>query len=275
MTFVTTPGRCFFNAPFAALGAGLLDTFLTHGLQPEIGLEGDVLYRCQRREFEEVADALKAHGIGCTLHAPFFDLAPGALDREVLRVTRDKLAAAFDLVPLFRPKVIVCHLGYEADKHGYKLEEWFAASLGTWRLLLPMAARHGAVMVLENTYETTPEQHLRLLEAIDSPQAGFCLDTGHLNSFAACSWGQWLPRMSPWLRHLHLHDNDGSADQHRAPGRGTFDFAGLFAFLAQNGLTPTVTFEPHTEDDMWRTIEAAARMGVVRLTPASKAKVRT
>ena len=264
-TFTTQPERCFFNAPFAALADGLIDDFIRLGLQPEIGLEGDVLYRYRQAEFAEIAAVLHAHGLGCTLHAPFFDLAPGALDKEILRVTRAKLAAAFDLVEIFAPRRVVCHLGFEDNKHGYKEEPWRAASLETWRRFAAAARGQGSLLVLENTYERTPAHHRLILEtlAADGLEAGLCLDCGHLNAFAAVSWQDWLPAMNPWLRHLHLHDNDGRRDRHLAIGRGTFDFPGLFAFLHRHALSPTLTFEPHGEDELMGTLDALERRGIV------------
>ena len=92
-----------------------------------------------------------------------------------------------------------------------------------------------------------------MLKRLNTPFAGFCLDVGHLLAFAKSSWQQWLPAMLPWLGQLHLHDNAGGWDEHLAPGRGNFDFTGLVAFLKNSDLHPIVTFEPHSEADLWQT----------------------
>ncbi len=256
-----TKARCFVNVPFARL-CQELQYILDNRLQPEIGLEGDCLYRYTPAEFAEIAAALKAAGLACTLHAPFFDLAPGALDEEILRASRAKLGRAFALIKIFQPASIVCHLNFEENKHGYKEEAWFANSLVTWRELLAVAAGQGVPVMLENTYEREGSRHERMLSALASPYARFCLDVGHVNAFAKNSWRDWLPRLSPWLGQVHLHDNNGQADQHLAPGLGSFDFRGFFSYLKEEKLSPIITLEPHSEAGVWESLIALEEMGL-------------
>lgn len=243
--------RCFINAPWQQLKSELLDLFVEHRLQPEIGLEGTCLYDEDPAEFHRIADVLRKNDLACTLHAPFFDLAPGALDPYVLAASREKLRRAFDLLAIFRPRSIVCHLQFEENKQGYKLREWTEAALATWRQLLDIATRHQVPMMLENTYEKSPATHLAILSQLDSPCARFCLDVGHLLAFSRSPWQQWLPTLAPWLGQLHLHDNNGESDQHLAPGQGQFDFIGLFTFLRAHRLQPIITLEPHSQEDLW------------------------
>jgi len=248
----TLTRRCFVNAPWQALKNGYLDLFLTHGIQPEIGLEGTCLYDEDPAEFRRVAALLRRHDLACTLHAPFFDLAPGALDPHILAASRDKLRRAFELLEVFRPRSIVCHLQFEENKQGYKMAAWKASALATWQQLLQTAASFNVPIMLENTYEKSAAAHTTILTGLNSPYAGFCLDVGHLLSFARSPWQDWLPTLSPWLGQLHLHDNDGNSDQHLAPGQGTFDFPGLFQFLRHHNLHPLITLEPHSQEDLWQ-----------------------
>ena len=247
--------RCFVNAPWYDLKERYLDLFLEQKMQPEIGLEGLCLYKESEEDFRKIAKILQDNGISCTLHAPFFDLAPGALDPEILEVSRNKLRKAFRLIEIFQPKSVVCHLNYEANKQGYKKEQWKTAALETWQELSQTAAKQGCTLMLENTYESSPDAHETILTELASENARFCLDVGHLMSFAKTPWQDWLPRLSPWLGQLHLHDNNGENDEHLGLGLGSFDFQALFQFLAANDLHPLVTLEPHSEEDLWQALE--------------------
>ena len=264
MSFHTSPERCFINAPILQLEGELLPFFLSHRLQPEIGLEGDALYTKGKAEFKRIADSLRGEGLSCTLHAPFFDLAPGALDPKIRAVSREKLKLAFELIDIFRPQAIICHLNFESNKHGYKVEEWFAHAAETFGQLLAMVEGTQTTMALENTYETEPTLHIRMMQTLNSPQARICLDVGHLMAFAKCPWQDWLPAL-PWVGHLHLHDNEGDTDTHRAIGRGRFDFPGFLAALVQHKVQPLVTLEPHSQVDLRESVDALARLGVVDL----------
>ncbi|MFP7756113.1 sugar phosphate isomerase/epimerase family protein [Thermodesulfobacteriota bacterium B35] len=255
-------GRCFVNAPFERLSHDLLDLFLSHRLQPEIGLDGDCLWQCSDTDFNRVAHCLREKKLACTLHAPFTDLAPGGGEVRIVDLSRQKLGRAFALIRIFRPRSIVCHLGFEAHKHAARFDQWLQRSLTTWNELIPVAERAGTRVMFENTYEKDPSVHRRLLESLDSRSTGFCLDVGHLLAFAGTGWQQWLDELGPWLGQLHLHDNDGSGDAHLAIGRGTFDFQGLFTYLHQHGHRPLMTLEPHSEEDLRQSIDAVRSMAL-------------
>lgn len=258
--FASLTSRLFINAPFDRLRQDLLKVFLEHGLQPEIGLEGACLYENSTKDFKAVAQALKNEGLACTIHAPFCDLAPGATDQGVLKATRNKLAKAFALLEIFEPAAIVCHLAYEENKHAFREEQWLANSIETWQRLLAIAESQGIPVAFENTYENNPAQHLKVLTALNSPYARFCLDVGHVMAFAKNSWQDWLPPLAPWLSQLHLHDNSGEGDEHLAVGAGRFDFQGLFRHLRRHDLRPLITLEPHRAEGLWASLEALTNL---------------
>jgi len=258
--------RCFINAPFEQLEQGLLQTFLDHGLRPEIGLEGECLWSRPDDAFIKVAREFEAKGLACTLHAPFFDLAPGAIDPEIRKVTRRKLRRAFQLTEIFRPRSIVCHLGYEDNKHSYKLDQWLRYSVETWNELLDIAATTATPVMFENTYEQLPDIHHLLFQEFAGSNFGFCLDVGHLMAYAGSTWQVWLDKLQPWLGQVHLHDNHGDRDDHIAIGRGRFDFPQLFDHLRRNNLSPLITLEPHSEKDLWKSLEAIHSLNLFEIS---------
>jgi sugar phosphate isomerase/epimerase len=155
---------------------------------------------------------------------------------------------------VFKPQSIVCHLGFEENKHWSKFDRWLATSLETWQHLLEIADRYNTPVMFENTYETSPEVHRILFQQLDAPHLGFCMDTGHLTAFAHTSWQPWLEQLSPWLGQLHLHDNNGQGDNHLALGLGTFNFQSLFTSL-NKGPLPLLTLEPHSKEDLRQSLD--------------------
>jgi sugar phosphate isomerase/epimerase len=89
-----------------------------------------------------------------------------------------------------------------------------------------------------------------LLRDLDAPNVGMCLDVGHWMSFGEGSKKKnlrhWIDCLAPWLKHLHLHDNDGSSDHHAGMGKGEFPWPDFFSLLDEYGLRPGFTLEPHT-----------------------------
>ena len=152
------------------------------------------------------------------------------------------------------------HLGYEENKHSYKWYNWFEHSVETWSELLEIANDTNTPVMFENTYEKNPEVHLQLFKELPGSNFGFCLDVGHLMAFAGSTWQVWLEKLQPWLGQLHLHDNTGKNDDHIAIGQGQFNFQELFTHLKENKLSPLITLEPHTEKDLWASLEAIRSM---------------
>jgi len=248
------------NIPFAFLLRGYLPRFLEGGLNPEIGLDAYSLDRFSPGDFRGAARAFQAAGRRITLHGPFQDLLPGALDDGVLAASRRRLRQAFRLLPVFQPEAVVCHLGYEARHYHWDREEWLARSQDTWRELAGAAAAHGVVVRLENVYETEPELFLELIQRVSAPNLEVCLDVGHLLAFGGGDFPRWLEILTPAVGQLHLHDNDGRGDTHLALGAGRVPLAEVLEYFAARGRRPLVTLEPHQEGTLEPSLEHLARL---------------
>jgi len=253
--------HCFVNIPFAEFDK--YERLVSqYRINPEIGLDGDALYTFSKQNFLDKAKFLSDEGLSCTLHAPFHDMLPGAQDQYILQAVRDKLKRCFDLIEIFNPRSIVCHLGYLDCIHSYDSDQWVATSLETWREMLAVAEQSTTPIMFENTYETGPRVHKTILEALDSPLALFCLDVGHLLAFADVVWHDWLTTLGQWLGQLHLHDNHGFRDEHLPVGMGDFDFPGLFSYLKSRDIKPIITLEPRSESDLWDSLNALDRFSI-------------
>jgi sugar phosphate isomerase/epimerase len=248
------------NIPFPYLGRGFLELFLDQGLNPEIGLFAYTLNHYPPAAFRRAARAFHAARRRITLHAPFQDLLPGALDDGILAASRRRLRQAFGLLPVFKPTTIVCHLGYEARFYGGDTPIWLARAAATWRELAARAAVHGTVVMLENVYETEPELLLEVLDRVGADNLRVCLDVGHLYAFGGGDLDRWLHTLAPLVGQLHLHDNHGDADKHLALGAGSIPLAKILRFFAGRGQKPLITLEPHQEGSLQPSLDFLAQI---------------
>jgi len=251
------------NLPFQLLCHQYLPTVLKEKINPEIGFNCHVLDSTPREEFLRVADILQEAGMCITFHAPFMDLRPGALDPRIRQVTIDRLNQVFDLVPYFKPKAVVCHPSFDERYYVTTGPRWLENSVSTWGAFSRAAKDMDTVIMLENVYESDPGYLEMILDQVNSPQLRFCLDTGHFNAFSKTALALWLERLGRYVGELHLHDNNGSSDDHLPVGKGSFPFSRLFAFLRERGMTPIVTIEPHTEKNLWDTLDHIRGTGLL------------
>ncbi|NNL75070.1 MAG: sugar phosphate isomerase/epimerase [Desulfobacterales bacterium] len=249
------------NIPFTMLHDTYLDRFLKKGLNPEIGIDALALERFTLADFKRIAKMLHDHSLSITLHGPFIDLSTGSTDPAVIALTRSRFEQLLKLVPVFRPKTVVCHAGYDWRRYGYFKEEWIENSLKTWSWLANRLNEQGTKLMLENVYEDSPEDIRIIFERLRQQHVGFCLDSGHLSAFGEAPLKLWLNSLGPYIGQLHLHDNHGRIDEHLAMGLGTIDFDLLFNYLKTNGKSPPIiTLEPHREPDLWPSLEYLARV---------------
>ncbi|MDY6792510.1 MAG: sugar phosphate isomerase/epimerase family protein [Thermodesulfobacteriota bacterium] len=244
------------NIPFSMLWDSYIELFIKNRLNPEIGLDAISLKQFSKDDFKKIARRLHRQGLTITLHAPFIDLSPGSLDPDVMELTRYRFKQLVELVPLFKPKTVVCHAGYDWKRYGYFKEEWVEKSLQTWSWLGSLIAGEGGQLMLENVYEHSPEDIRVLFENLENQHVGFCLDTGHQYAFSRTSLKGWLDSLGPYLGQLHLHDNNGKFDDHLAMGNGKINFEAFFSALKEIKKTPPViTLEPHQDKALWPSLE--------------------
>jgi sugar phosphate isomerase/epimerase len=188
-----------------------------------------------------------------TIHAPFMDLSPGAVDSKVRAITIERFAQVFDIAGHLKPKTIVFHSGYEKWKYALNTDLWLENSVITWKPLLERAVDMGLKIAIENIFEDEPASLRLLMEEMGSEHFGVCFDTGHFNLFSKVLLDDWLRQLAPHIIELHLHDNNKTFDDHLAIGEGTFDFAALFSILKDKVLIYTI--EGHTPEDVLKSIE--------------------
>jgi sugar phosphate isomerase/epimerase len=101
--------------------------------------------------------------------------------------------------------------------------------------LAPVAANNSVDLVVENMPVginatcTTAEE---LLEVIGETELGVCFDMGHANTAGQVDS---LLKHVKRFRNVHLHNNDGTWDQHNAIDDGTADFAAVVRTIEGSG----------------------------------------
>lgn len=188
-----------------------------------------------------------------TIHAPYMDLSPGAVDPGVREITTKRFSDVLGFAEILEPEVVVFHSGYEKWKYGNRVDIWLEGSLKTWVPLNERASDMGVKIAIENIFEDEPIHLKLLMEEVKSKNFGLCFDTGHFNLFSKIPLLEWLKLIKPYIIEVHLHDNTKTSDNHSAIGDGNFDFRTLFREL--RGRNCVYTIEAHTVEDVKKSIE--------------------
>lgn len=170
------------------------------------------------------------------LHAPFNELFPCAIDPKARKLAADRYRQAIALAKEYGAEKVIIHGGY--NPWSYYPVWYVEESVKFWRDFL--REDPGVELVLENVLETEPEMLLSIVNGVDDPRLGLCLDIGHVNAYSKAPVTEWLERWAPRLRHLHIHNNDGSWDTHSPLDSGSIPVRELLRRAQE--LCPNATY---------------------------------
>jgi sugar phosphate isomerase/epimerase len=173
----------------------------------------------------------------------------------VRSVTQVRFRQFMNAAAILKPRAAVFHAAYDRWRYSGRTDVWLENSVDTWRIVMDAASRIGMRVAVENVFDEDPEALRMLIEKVNSPDFGFCFDTGHFNLFSTVPMEAWFASLGRHLVEVHLHDNDGTADSHWALGRGAVDFEKFFSLMNDHAPVPIFTIEAHDKEDIETSLE--------------------
>ncbi|MBO4937579.1 MAG: sugar phosphate isomerase/epimerase [Oscillospiraceae bacterium] len=170
------------------------------------------------------------------LHAPYNELFPCAIDPKARELAASRYWQAIDLAKRYGSTKVIIHGGFNPWIY---FPVWYTAeSIKFWKEFLEEDP--GIQIVLENVLETDPAWLLDIVKGVDDPRLKMCLDIGHVNAYSNISVMEWLEICAPYISHFHVHNNDGTRDQHNALNDGTIPMKEFL--LRAEEICPNATF---------------------------------
>ncbi len=201
----------------------------------------DFLY--SKPEIEQIAKWLRDFGLSLTdLHASAGrEKAWGSYVEYERQAGVELVANRIEMTARLSGDVIIMHLPSEPEATEDKGLYW-TQMLKSLDALEPCAREHGVRIALENLGSTESFATIETVLSKYGPDyVGLCYDSGHGN----ISGGglEQLDRLKERLISVHLHDNDGTGDQHNLPFSGTIDWDRLAAIVARSSYNKWVSME--------------------------------
>lgn len=212
----------------------------------EYGLGLEIAEYCTSWNMDEKFDSIdkvvqkKLEGIsGSLLHGPYNELFPCAIDKKARALAAERYRQAIGLAKRYGSDKVILHGGYHPWIY---FPVWYVEqSILFWKEFLKEDL--GVKIVLENVLETERGWLLDIVKGVDDPGLRLCLDVGHANAYSPIPVTDWLEEWAPYLSHFHIHNNDGSADQHNALMEGSVPMKELLLRIDELCPDATVTFE--------------------------------
>lgn len=211
-------------------------------------------------------------GIAYLVHMPAMIIALGDLDNTVRQTSIEQARHAIALAKQISATLITIHPTPCRDSERDSLVQRERLQRDALIEICADAEAQGVVVAIENM----PSRNVYapaycsfdglfvLLEEIGT--LGFTLDVGHAN-VAGVSLRTVVPRLGQRLRHIHIHDNDGSTDQHLPVGCGTVDWHGLIQSLLLSGYAGLLEMEFQGEAALLTSKRHLERLSQRRMFP--------
>ena len=192
-----------------------------------------------------------------SLHAPYYELAPCAIDPLIREVSLKRYRQAVATCMRLGIRRMVVHSGF-APRVYYP--EWFVPrSIEFWRDFV-RELPEDFELLLENVLDVHPEYIRDVCDGVDDPRLRICLDVGHANAYSEVPVEDWVSVLSARIAHVHLHNNDGSRDAHAPLNAGSMDIARIMKLLDVHAPEAEICIESVDAVSCLKTLEETGAM---------------
>ena len=201
---------------------------------------------------------------GDTMHGAFFDVTVHSDDPLIRATSEKRVYQCMDVAREMGLRGVVFHTGLIPNfRSAYYEDAWLRRNREFW---LKVAEKYPDTQVfMENMFDMEPKLLLALAEKMrDCPTFGVCLDYAHARVFGGDP-GPWVAALAPYVRHMHVNDNDGREDSHAVMGEGTTDWALFNEQLRRYHVEATVLVEMMDIDKQRRSLEYMTAHGIIPL----------
>lgn len=158
-----------------------------------------------------------------TMHGAFLDVTIHSSDPLIREASMLRVRQSMEIAERMKLRGVVFHTGRLANFR-------VASYLDHWReqnavFFTELAGQYPNQQIyMENMFDEAPDVIAGLAEQMrDVENFGICLDYAHA-MLSGRSGQEWIETLAPYIRHIHINDNDLVNDLHLPVGDGRLDF---------------------------------------------------
>ena len=210
-------------------------------------------------------DLYKDHaqkGLGDNLHGVFYDICLNSFDSRIRIISEKRVDSSMQIAKELNCEKVIFHTnfipGFIPD---FYVKAWVNRNAGYYRRV---CETYPDIMVcVENMFDFKPDMLLLLAKEMeDVDNFGVCFDIAHINVHNE-SCEDWIRELAPYIRHLHINDNDKVADLHLPVGDGTIDWKEFFEVLDKYGINEGMLIEVRKLDEFEKSMKFLTERGFV------------
>lgn len=197
---------------------------------------------------------------GSTMHGAFLDVVVFSQDPGIRKVSERRMRQSMELAAELGVKGVVFHTNVNPMLSAKEYDD--NAVRGTSLYLENLLSDFPDIEIyLENMFDASPDVLVQISQNLSHhPNYGVCFDYAHAMIYGTAI-DNWAKQLAPYVKHIHINDNDLKHDLHLALGTGRIDWKQFFEYYNMYFRDCSVLIET-TRPDMQRTsLEYLAETG--------------
>jgi len=225
-----------------------------------VGYEINDFYNPELLEDEERVsvriEEYKTRGIprNSTMHGAFYDTILFSFELEMRELAKKRMRQSMEIARKLKLNGVVFHTNYmpalEGEMYDKRVVEYTVSYLKELLMDFPEVN-----IYLENMFDDSPNILVLIAKELkDFNNFGICLDYAHANVFAK-DYLEFVKELAPYVKHLHINDNNLEKDQHLAVGDGKIDWEVFADFYRDYFSECTVLIETTKPENQIKSLE--------------------
>lgn len=177
-----------------------------------------------------------------TMHGAFLDITVHSEDPLIREVSIQRIYQSMEIAKRMGLRAVVFHTGLLS---GFRipsyLKHWEEENIRFFSQLAESYPKQEIYM--ENMFDESPEELEKLGEAMKQVKNfGICFDYAH-SAVKKFPREKWMKALAPYIRHMHINDNDLQEDLHQAVGEGKIDWQEYNSLIEKYRIDASVLVE--------------------------------
>ena len=177
-----------------------------------------------------------------TMHGAFLDVTVHSMDKKIQEVSELRVRQSMDIAKEMGLRGVVFHTNriYGFRDAAY-LKNWRDANKRFFAEICD--AYPNQQIFMENMFDEGPDVLRDLAEEMQEyTNFGICLDYAHA-VLSGTDTEEWMKELAPFMKHMHINDNDLKNDLHQAVGTGQVDWRKFQQQMQGNQINASLLIE--------------------------------
>lgn len=189
-----------------------------------------------------------------TLHGAFLDICINSDDPKIFAVSDLRVHQCMEIAKDMGLKAVIFHTNYIVN---FRLKpyllNWINRNEIYWKQILKEYPNQK--IYIENMFDDSPYLLTELAKRMEQENRfAVCLDTAHA-FISGSPLSFWFESLKPYIRHLHINDNDGEQDLHQIVGSGNFPWDIFKDFVLSLKHPPSLLIEVRSFEDLQKSTD--------------------